>query len=257
MFHVRKVCDEGTNSPFINRLMLNICKIRDVALPKHQHMLFDEKHDRIYKSLFECRSHVLSTYDILRNYANAVNHGDIISIQNGTFSVNKTIDDELRSHFNSFMNSGIRAYKDIQELTKSFGLDIGAFYGKDTNFETLVKRLEDCDQNALSEFLRSVRSNWGKSFTDLRNQMEHAGWQLEELHYSLVGNEVEVTLPVVLDKDVFEYMKCIFCQLAVFAESMIIYILQRQNANLVLEIDNQPWKIHFSEAHDETLLIRG
>lgn len=257
MFHVRKVCDEGTKSPFINRMMLNICQIRDAALPRSKHLLFDEKHDRIYKSLYECRSHVLYTYDILWEYANAVNKGDVISIQKGTFSVEKTIDDELRAHFNGFMNSGIRAYKDIQELTKTFGLDIGAFYGKEANFDTLVKRLEGCGQKSLSEYLRSVRKTWGKSFIDLRNQMEHSGWQLEELSYSLVGKEVEVTLPLVLDTDFFEYMKYVFCQLTVFAESMIVYILQMQNTDLVLEMNNQPWIIHFDEAHDETLLIRG
>lgn len=130
-------------------MMLNICQIRDAALPRSEHLLFDEKHDRIYKSLFECRSHVLSTYDILLEYANAVNKGGIISIQNGTFSVEKTIDDELRVHFNGFMNSGIRAYKDVQELTKAFGLDIGAFYGKDANFDAFVNRLEGYKQKDL------------------------------------------------------------------------------------------------------------
>lgn len=237
--------------------MLNICQIRDAALPRNKHLLFDEKHDRIYKSLYECRSHVLSTYDILLEYANAVNKGNVISIQNDTFSVKKTIDDELRSHFNGFMNSGIRAYKDIQELTKTFGLDIGAFYGKDANFDTLVNRLEGCGQKNLSEYLGNVRKTWGKSFTDLRNQMEHAGWQLDELSYSLVDNKVEVILPCVLDTDFFEYMKYVFCQLTVFAESMIVYILQMQNTNLVIEMNGQPWTIHFDEAHDETLLLRG
>lgn len=257
IFHVRKVCNEGTSSPFINRMMLNICQIRDAALPRSEHLLFDEKHDRIYKSLFECRSHVLSTYDILLEYANAVNKGGIISIQNGTFSVEKTIDDELRVHFNGFMNSGIRAYKDVQELTKAFGLDIGAFYGKDANFDAFVNRLEGYKQKDLSNYLISVRKTWGKSFVDLRNQMEHSGWQLEELSYSLVGKEIEVALPQVLDKDFFEYMKFVFCQLTVFAESMIIYVLQTQNADLVLEMNNHPWTIQFNEIHDETLLIRG
>ncbi len=257
MFHVRKVCDEGTNSPFINRMMLNICQIRDAALPRSEHLLFDEKHDRIYKSLYECRSHVLSVYDMLCDYANSVNQGNVIAIQNGTFSVNETIDDELRSHFNGFMNSGIRAYKDVQELTKSFGLDIGAFYGKEANFNSLINHLEADNQKDLSVFLKSVRRNWGESFTDLRNQMEHAGWQLGELGYTLVGNEVAVTLPHILDKDCFEYMKYVFCQLTVFAESMIVYVLRMKNTNLVLEMNNQPWVIQFNEVHDETLLYRG
>lgn len=256
MFHVRKIYNEGTNSPFIKRMMLNICQIRDAALPRSEHLLFDEKHDRIFKALYECRNHVLSTYDLILKYANSVNKGNVISINNGTFSVNETIDDELRSHFNGFMNSGIRAYKDIQELTKSFGLDIGAFYGKDANFDALVKCLENSNQKALSEYLINVRKSWGKDYTDLRNQMEHSGWQLEELSYSLVGNNVEITLPYVLNRDCFEYMKYVFCQLSVFAESMVVYVLKMKNPNLVLEMNNQPWTIHFDEVHDETLLIR-
>ena len=75
--------------------------------------------------------------------------------------------------------------------------------------------------------------------------------------YTLVGNEVAVTLPHILDKDCFEYMKYVFCQLAVFAESMIVYVLQMKNTNLVLEMNNQPWVIQFNEVHDETLLYRG
>ena len=98
MFHVCKVCDEGTSSPFINRVMLNICQIRDAALPRSKHLLFDEKHDRIYKSLYECRSHVLSTYDILLEYANEVNKGGIISIQNGTSYRRKSIVPQCRTH---------------------------------------------------------------------------------------------------------------------------------------------------------------
>ena len=257
MFHVRSVCNEGTNSPFIYRMLLNILSIRDVALPKSKHLLFDEKYDRVYKSLCECRHHVLSTYDILCEYANEINKGNVISIHNGTFSVEKTIDDELRSHYNGFMNSGIRAYKDVQELTKFLDLDISAFYGKDANFLSLAKRLEDSGQKALSEYLHTVRINWGKGFTDLRNQMEHSGWQLGELDYVFNDDGVEVTLPRVFDKDFFEYMKYVFCQLAVFTENMIVYALQRNNTELELEINNQLWVIHYNEVHDESLLLRG
>ena len=89
MFHVRKIYNEGTNSPFIKRMMLNICQIRDAALPRSEHLLFDEKHDRIFKALYECRNHVLSTYDLILKYANSVNKGNVISINNGTFSVNE------------------------------------------------------------------------------------------------------------------------------------------------------------------------
>ena len=76
------------------------------------------------------------------------------------------------------------------------------------------------------------------------------------LFFEFAHLEVEITLPYVLNRDCFEYMKYVFCQLSVFAESMVVYVLKMKNPNLVLEMNNQPWTIHFDEVHDETLLIR-
>ena len=257
MFHIRCIYDEGTNSPFVRRMMLNIHQIRDAALPKSNHVDFDEKYDKVYTALAECRQHVILAYNILADHIDQLTQGNVVVIQNASFIVNTTIDHNLRMHFNGFVNSGNRAYKDMQELTRSLGLDIHCLYGKMDDFNKWIKLLDDNNEKPLSTFMKCVRVNWANEFVKLRNEIEHASWQLPEMQYTAFQNRVVLEPPYVYGMDCFEYMKYVFCQLAVFVENVTIFALHLQNTDMCLEVNGIPWTIQYCKIADESLLIKN
>ena len=256
MFGFYKLFDEGTESPFIKRLYANILWFRDVCLPQNKHHEFDKLYMNVFNPLYDCRRCVLETYSLLCQYADKVNKGQIIQAFPKSFSVNETIDEELRNLFNHFVNNGLRAYKNIQKLTSAYELDIGPLYQQDKNFDNYVCHLNEKDMHDFAKYVDEVRKDWGGNFQNLRNMMEHEGWQLDKISFEFINKSFEAKLPQVYDVDFFEYMKHIVCRLSDFVENIVLFIFQKDNAYPMFQINGNPWTISFNKEYDETWLLK-
>ena len=257
MFGFYKLFDEGTSSPFIKRLYANILQFRDVCIPENKHNEFDKLYMNVFTPLYDCRKCVFETHSLLCKYADKVNKGQVIQVFPQSFSVNETIDEELRNLFNSFTSNGLRAYKNIQKLMSAHGFDIGSLYQNDKNFSSYVDLLKEKGMNDFAEYIKNVRQEWGSNFQDLRNNMEHHGWQLDKISFEFKNNSFEAKLPQVYDEDFFEYMKHIVCRICDFVENMVLFVFQKDKECPMFQIDEKPWIISFSKEYDESWLIIG
>ena len=95
-----------------------------------------------------------------------------------------------------------------------------------------------------------------KNFQNLRNMMEHQGWQLDKISFEFINKSFEIKLPQVYDVDFFEYMKHIVCRLSDFVENIVLFIFQKDNAYPMFQINGNPWTISFNKEYDETWLLK-
>lgn len=257
MFKLVKIFNEGTNSPFVRRLHADILEYRDAVLPQIDHKMFDELYMKVFHSLRDCRECVFKAHLLLDDYASKVNNGQIIGASSQVFTVNESIDAELSSIFNNFVNSGHRAYKNVQNLTRPFGLDIGPLYQREQLFDNYIIQLKSSGMMALADYLQQIRGAWCDDFNRLRNRIEHEDWQLGEIDFLLDENSIIAVLPQVYNENVFEYMKRIVCELSSFLENLVIYVFQMISKSISSEIDNKPWEIKYCKIYDELWLLKG
>lgn len=59
-----------------------------------------------------------------------------------------------------------------------------------------------------------------------RNAVEHKGWQLPNINYSIKDNVIQVKQPDIGGQPVTEFVKFIFEQFIAFAEEITVYCFQ-------------------------------
>ena len=226
---VKKFADEGSSSPFIARLLIGICKLRDAALlERGERNNFDEAYQSAMTPLFDARARVEKITALWERHAQRITAGEIVRVQGHAMHIDENVDGELFEEFSAFVAASTRALKTgMQVVTARLGVDLGFLFQKEARFGKCVKSLAVTDA-ALANYLRHVRAEWSKTLLDRRNAIEHEGWQLGNVAYRHSGNGVRAVEPVVDELSVTAFAVSILDRLTTFVEEVTTHLLQRQ-----------------------------
>ncbi len=84
--------------------------------------------------------------------------------------------------------------------------------------------------------MKNNRTIWYESFNDLRNKIEHEGWHLPNLQYTLdSNNKVQVRLPTSPNQTIEEILESYWQSMSMFCEEVIVFLLSlKLQQNMVI-----------------------
>lgn len=235
LFRFQKVADEETSEPFIARLWLGILELRKHALNANYgptevevaRSKFDSTYDSIMHAMGTCRTSVAGIQKLVADHQSKVSEGTIIRFQPNAYTISESIDIPLREHFSTFLSSGVRTVKGVQQITRQFGVDISCLFVKPANFQKGLEWLKAHSHVSLAQFLAEVRATWSEDLIKLRDRLEHEGWVLPPLGYRVIeGAKVEMIEPQIGGFRVSQYSTAMFNRIAAFVENVVVYTFQ-------------------------------
>lgn len=225
---VQKIADEGTQTPFMARIMLGIMRLRDGAYPETAaREEFDRLFDFLVSSLLSARTSALKIVQIWEDHARKIASGEIVQRQGHQVRIEEYIDRELRTEIETFLNATVRAMKTgMQHLGSHLKVEIGFLFQKQAAFEKGIAALQATDPD-LAGYLRQVRI-WSEPVLKSRIDLEHSIWTLPRVAYTPTDNEVRIGEPQVAGVPISEFAKTSLDRLICFAEEFIAHCLQRR-----------------------------
>ncbi len=231
-FFLIKTENYGTGSPFFARLLLFILQLRDLLLPSEEARL---EFDRIYDRFFEpAKSAYLSFRSLVNThneYVEELISSHLISVQNNTISVDKTIDSDVRRLTNSILSEADIAFKGyINEFSTLFdGLHLGFMAQKEKDYQKGLENLRAMD-SLLADYVDENRKTWERRLNKTRNEMVHGGWQLPQYQFGFnkEADRLEMYPPQIEGMMYLDFLGTILSGLFTFVEEMTVYLLSTQ-----------------------------
>jgi hypothetical protein len=225
---VKKVADEGSQSPFMARLLMGLLRLRDaVFTDEASRKNFDKSFELATSSLLTARSTAKVIAEMWSTHVRKVEAGDIVRVRGRTIQVDESIDNGLRQQVESFLNTATRVLKQgMQAVTSDLQVNIGFLFQKPAGFDAGIAILEKTDPD-LAEYLRKTR-DWSERLLGRRNAVEHEGWILPPVTYVQKNGRVNAIEPSIAGQPVSEFVAIILDRLACFVEELTAHCLQRQ-----------------------------
>lgn len=220
--------DEGTSSPFVARLFMGICVMRDQSVAdKALREKFDQAFEGVLTALESVRDTEKSIGKLYLSYSDAIARGEIAHVANGDIYVSKSIDTELRKHVESLINTGARIVKErMKALLKILGINIGFLFQGAAAFNNGVARLRPSDP-ALAEYLIETRMRWCERLMTIRNELlEHGTWSLDLVRHVQSDTSVRAVEPLVDGQPVTEFVAHIVDRIYCFVEELCAHAFQ-------------------------------
>lgn len=225
---VKKVADEGSQSPFVARLMIGIMRLRDLAIPDPlARDAFDKNHQFTMMSLFAARDAARALTRIWTAHFAKLASGEIVRIQGRSVHVDEDVDRELGQAADAFLNAATRALKKgMQDVANVLGVNIGFLFQKQAAFKAGIATLEASDP-ALAAYLRQARA-WSERLVNARNAVEHDGWTLPHVSYTKTAAGVTAPEPIIDGQPASSFAAFILDRLACFVEEVTAHCLERK-----------------------------
>lgn len=146
---ISKFADEGTASPFMNRLLFGILEFRNnIFHDEELRKQFDMSYQFVFDTLMTARTLSDEIKQVLAEHDSRMSQGQIASVKGGIIHIEENIDKKLQKQLDGFLNTTVRVVKDaMQPLLSHFGIDIGFLYSKQTSFEKSYQFLQKISQN--------------------------------------------------------------------------------------------------------------
>jgi hypothetical protein len=224
---IEQRANEGTSSPFIARIFMTICTLRDQAIkdPK-EHAAFDVSFEALLTGLEALRSSAQKVISLYKDHQQKVASGEVARIESNHIRVDVSIDHELRKLTDEVISTAGRVMKDrMQAVLRTAKLEIGFLYKQQNTFLTGIEDLKENDL-PLAEYLLQTRTCWSDRMTACRIRLEHGTWVLPKVRYEAIGNSVHVIEPEVDNQPVTEFVRFIADRVICFAEDVIVHALQ-------------------------------
>jgi hypothetical protein len=126
--------------------------------------------------------------------------------QPANIHITESIDRQLAKKVDEFLTSATRSFKDrMQRVTDALGVNIGFLYQKPASFERGIAMFAQVDA-PLAVYLREARK-WGDALVGARNGLEHGGWQLPPITYTLNAETITPSEPSLNGKPLTEFVK--------------------------------------------------
>lgn len=224
---IQKAADEGSQSPFMARILIGILRLRDAVYPKPADRgTFDKRYDVATSALFTARAAAEEVQRLWSEHARKVASGEIARVAAGAIRIDESIEQEFRRQVETFLNAAVRAVKQgMQEVGAELGVDIGFLFKKQAAFDAGVAALETTDA-PLAAYLRLTRSSWSEVLVERRNAVEHFGWVLPNARYRQTINGVEAAEPEIDGRAASAFVACMFDRVTCFVEEFTAHCLQ-------------------------------
>jgi len=225
---INKRGDEGTSSPFIARIFLGICLLRDQAIAdKSLRDRFDESFDGVLSGLEVIRETSKSIRKLYSSHSDAVACGEIARITNGDVYVDESIDTDLKKQVESLINTASRIVKErMKGLLKILDTNIGFLFQGKAAFNNGVARLRLTDA-ALADYLAETRVRWCERLITIRNGLlEHGTWSLGRVRHEQTETGVRAVEPLVDGQPVTEFVAHVVDRACCFVEELCTHALQ-------------------------------
>jgi hypothetical protein len=229
MLTIQKAMDEGTAEPFIARLVFGMLSLRDQVFQQESlRQEFDSLYEPVLEALFAMRKAVRDIRNQITQHERRTASGEIIRWQRNAMAINESINAGLRDDLGRFLNSAVRAIKLLQNVASLLNLNIGGLFAKEQNFQRQMKDLEAKGRAELAAYLRESRSHWSERLTSRRNALEHEGWTLDTVRYSVAADRtVQVCEPTVDSQRVSDWVTAQAAHVIVFVEDILMYGFQQ------------------------------
>lgn len=273
-FVVQKLADEGAGSPYMARIFIGVLHLRDqVYFDPTKRNSFDEPYDYVTSALSSTRDSARKVAALWKDHQDKVASGEIAKIDGGgSIHVQESIDKDLRSEIETFLNAATRCLKTgMQNIARELGANIGFLFQQKDSFEKGIVALQATDPD-LAAYLQQTRT-WSEPMLKSRIDLEHGTWVLPRTGYAAEKGAVKANEPTVAGKPVSEFVDFTFDRLCCLVEELSSHCLRRKMpggvtlteippANRVAEVPErfrialenagQPsWRIAFHESRFE------
>ncbi|MDP1715752.1 MAG: hypothetical protein Q8L41_13505, partial [Anaerolineales bacterium] len=150
-YQVKKISDEGTNSPFIARFFGGIFDLRNQLFllevsPEKQESVrnhFDNKYKKLLEAAQAVRDAALEIKTLTSAHVDAISSGEIVRFGVVQYDILKTIDTPLGQSVDKLIDQSIVATKTCLQsiLRDPLALEIGFFFQKDSKFIAQIAKL--------------------------------------------------------------------------------------------------------------------
>ena len=175
---VEQRANEGTSSPFVARLFMGICDMRDQSISdKALRAKFDNAFEGVHTGLESLGDAARSIEQLYSAHTEAVARGVAARNVNGDILVDKSIDRELRKHVECSSGYFTHLQRQNANLFERSRHEYGFLYPKQKAFVSGVEKLRQTDAS-LAEYLLETRAKWSERLSNCRNDLEHGTWVL-------------------------------------------------------------------------------
>jgi hypothetical protein len=243
---VTKMANEGTASPFMARLFLNILDLRKSALETKADIdAFERPYELVLMSSITVRDIAREIGELLTDHRSKVERGVGIRIDGRTVHLDEPIDKEVRRLVESFLSSSNRVMATgMKEVAKALHLDIGFFFKKESTFLDGVAALDGSDPD-LAGYCRKART-WSDMLNSVRNDMEHNFWSVPRVQYRIDQGRVAVLEPEIMGRTVSDLAKFVTDRMLCFVEEICVHGLQRRMPDSIsmteIPLAQRPWE---------------
>lgn len=224
---MQKIGDEGTNSPFVARLMLGVMQIRDAVYDDNARPHFDKLYGPVLSGLQNARE---TSQDIAKEWEQhraKVESGAIVKASGRMVSISEGIDRSLKRDLESFLNTAVRTIKNsLQVLAKDLGVDIGFLFKKEPSFQEGIMKTRAFDPT-LADYLLATRQ-WSESLVLKRNDLEHGTIPIPKVSYMLDSSPVRADEPRFNGRPITEFTNEVLDRICCFVEEITVYCLRKK-----------------------------
>ncbi len=225
---VQKVADEGTNSPFVARLVFGVMVIRDAVYDnKVGRDRFDDLYDPVLSGLRDIREASQNIGKEWEQHRAKVDSGEIASTHGSTIRISEHIDRSLRRDLESFLNTAVRTIKrSLQVLAEDLGVNIGFLFQKESPFKAGVTKIRASDP-VLANYLLATR-DWSEPLVLMRNNLEHGTISSPKVTYSRDSFRVTAEEPRFEGQPITEFTDEVLVRICCFVEEITVFCLSKK-----------------------------
>lgn len=229
---------KGSSNPFVARMFIGILELRKDAyqfLPGSQEEKnkkiyeFDEFFSPLHTSMDVSYEKVLEILRLITEYKKKVKDGKVIYVQNNTTQITETIDRKVNELFKDYIINIHRAFNELKPLLKFLQIDIDCLYMKDLKFNEGILTLIGLGMNDLADVLRQHRLRWSENFKKLRVDIEHYGYNIEEIGFkkNIENSSFIMVEPNIDNRMLTQYIIDTTNEVISFIENMLIYAISK------------------------------
>lgn len=234
---VKRIAKFEDGDDFYQRFYFQNMNIRDFVIAKEKRNDFDKRYESVVQNLVEAKYARQLCYEEIEKHKRSIEN-KVDGIFSGTqITVNNPIDVELNMFFKDFMIRTSMAIDGLIKLcSEQFGYNIGfLFSDSDKEFEKGANlfKLERTDPRfeSLSAFIKLHRNGWYKDYRNLRIQIEHHGFKLEDIKYYPHDGITKFVIPKYNSSPVTDMLDVGLNNLVNLCEEILVFIMSLELPN--------------------------
>lgn len=227
---LRKAYNIGSDD-FYARFLFGHGNIRTCAYGRDKQLEYDKSFHPIFQNLLEMKMAKDRYITIIEKHRESLKAGTDGKYHGHQIDINEPIDDDLNLFFKDFFIRGQMAVDGLIRHAGYMGYNIGfLFTGNEKKFRNGLRDFalpQDDDRfKALSDFVANHKAVWYTSFREMRRKIEHDGWSLPNVQYSLDGGQkVQVHLPTTPNQPTEEILEAYWQNMTTFCEEVVVFLL--------------------------------